>query len=210
MKLIKILVGIILLLSFGYLLKFILEMEEIEHQETFESSIPVDSNQSMDKNISQFIDTTSTESTIGSTTHIGDYKAEFQDGKLKVFTLDNLLLEQSISTKGFQYLLSSDLNTDELPEFWLFFKENKAVKVLGFQLEKAKLIPLNFPEVKGRQRIGYIGNDSLYLEKGLLVRDFKFSGDANSDFPEGFRKCFYAFGLDKSFVLKKTIDYEKR
>ena len=117
MKLIKILVGTILLLSFGYLLKFILEMEEIEHQETFESSIPVDSNQSIDKNISQFIDTTFTESTISSVTHIGDYKAEFQNGKLKVFTLDNLLLEQSISTKGFQYLLSSDLNTDELPEF---------------------------------------------------------------------------------------------
>lgn len=141
---------------------------------------------------------------------IFDVKGVVKDNQFTVFQLDEEKSTQQLPFSGFSYLLSSDLNVDEQAEFWLLFKQNKKVKILGFQWEKSKLIPLNFPEVKGRQRIGYIGNDSLYLEKGLLVRDFKFSGDVNSDFPEGFRKCFYAFGLDKSFVLKKTIDYEKR
>lgn len=140
---------------------------------------------------------------------IFDLKVLVENDQIHIFELDELKLKQHLPYEGFQKVLSSDLNADDSPEFWLLFKQNKRVKFLGFSWEKGKLIHLNFPEIKGRQQIGYIGNDSLYLEKGLLVREFKFANDPYAEIANGNRKCFYAFGKDRSFILKKTIDYDK-
>jgi len=142
-------------------------------------------------------------------TSIFDVKVVVDQNLLTIFQLEEEQLSKKLPFDNFAYILSSDLNTDENPEFWLVFKQNKKAKFLGFSWEKGKLIHLNFPQIKGRQQIGYIGNDSLYLEKGLLVREFKFANDPYAELTNGYRKCFYAFGQDRSFILKKTIDYEK-
>lgn len=206
MKALKVLSFVLIVGLFAYLVYFIITEEE---QMTEQLPLPFDSTQTFEA-APAAIETFQEDTLHPTFTAIFDYKAEVSDAKLQLFQQEELLFERPLNEVGFHSILSSDLNLDEKPEFWLHFVQNKRSKFLAFQWEGAKLISLNFPSIKGRQAFGYIGNDSLYLEKGLLVRDFQFASDPTSDFASGFRKCYYALGKDKSFVLKKTIDYEKR
>ena len=205
MKALKILFGLSLLALFSALLYLVFQAEE---KEAFEMIDTLSSIQASP--IKNHIDSVELDTINENVSSIFDVKGVVKDNQFTVFQLDKEKSTLKLPFSGFSYLLSSDLNVDEQAEFWLLFKQNKKVKILGFQWEKSKLIPLNFPEIKGRQKIGYIGNDSLYLEKGLLVRDFQFVNDPFAESANGFRKCYYTFGKDKSFVLQKTIDYEKR
>ena len=205
MKALKILFGLGLLALFSALLYLVFQAEE---KEAFEMIDTLSSIQASP--IKNHIDSVELDTINENVSSIFDVKGVVKDNQFTVFQLDEEKSTQQLPFSGFSYLLSSDLNVDEQAEFWLLFKQNKKVKILGFQWEKSKLIPLNFPEIKGRQKMGYIGNDSLYLEKGLLVRDFQFVNDPFAESANGFRKCYYTFGKDKSFVLQKTIDYEKR
>lgn len=205
MKALKILFGVGLVALFSALLNLVFQAEE---KEAFEMIDTLSSIQASP--IKNQIDSVELDTINENVSSIFDVKGVVKDNQFTVFQLDEEKSTQQLPFSGFSYLLSSDLNVDEQAEFWLLFKQNKKVKILGFQWEKSKLIPLNFPEIKGRQKMGYIGNDSLYLEKGLLVRDFQFVNDPFAESANGFRKCYYTFGKDKSFVLQKTIDYEKR
>lgn len=205
MKTLKILVGIGLIALFSALLFFVFKAEEKEEFEVLDvPTLPTISHEKID------IEAIESDSINENESSIFDLKALVKGDQLTIFQLEEEKFTMKLPYPGFYKIISSDLNLDEQAEFWLFFKQNKRTKFLGFQWEKSKLISLNFPEIRGRQQIGYTGNDSLYLEKGLLVRDFQFANDSFAEVANGFRKCYYTFGKDKSFVLKKTIDYEKR
>jgi hypothetical protein len=205
MKALKVLFGLGLVALFSALLYLVFQAEEKEAFEMIDTLSSIQASPIKNQINSVELDTINE-----NVSSIFDVKGVVKDNQFTVFQLDEEKSTQQLPFSGFSYLLSSDLNVDEQAEFWLLFKQNKKVKILGFQWEKSKLIPLNFPEIKGRQKMGYIGNDSLYLEKGLLVRDFQFVNDPFAESANGFRKCYYTFGKDKSFVLHKTIDYEKR
>lgn len=205
MKALKVLFGLGLLALFSALLYLVFQAEEMEAFEMIDTLSSIQASP-----IKNQIDSVELDTINENVSSIFDVKGVVKDNQFTVFQLDEEKSTQQLPFSGFSYLLSSDLNVDEQAEFWLLFKQNKKVKILGFQWEKSKLIPLNFPEIKGRQKMGYIGNDSVYLEKGLLVRDFQFVNDPFAESANGFRKCYYTFGKDKSFVLQKTIDYEKR
>jgi hypothetical protein len=205
MKALKVLFGLGLVALFSALLYLVFQAEEKEAFEMIDTLSSIQASPIKNQINSVELDTINE-----NVSSIFDVKGVVKDNQFTVFQLDEEKSTQQLPFSGFSYLLSSDLNVDEQAEFWLLFKQNKKVKILGFQWEKSKLIPLNFPEIKGRQKMGYIGNDSLYLEKGLLVRDFQFVNDPFAESANGFRKCYYTFGKDKSFVLQKTIDYEKR
>lgn len=206
MKALKVLSFVMIVGLFAFLVYFIITEEE---QMTKQLPLPFDTTQTIHA-APAALDTFQEDTLHPTYTAIFDFKAEVTDAKLQLFQQEELLYERPLKEVGFHSILSSDLNLDEKPEFWLQFVKNNRSKFLAFQWEAGKLIAINFPSIKGRQAIGYIGKDSLYLEKGLLVRDFQFANDPTADFSQGFRKCYYSLGKDKSFVLKKTIDYEKR
>ena len=79
----------------------------------------------------------------------------------------------------------------------------KAVEITGRFVKS-----LRFPDLKGRQRFGYAGKDSLYFVKTTIVRSFQFKNDLYSDLGNGYRACYYSLGPDQSFILTKTLDSE--
>ena len=206
MKILKFFLGILVAALFIWLITLVVKLEENE-----EAYLPIP-----EKNVGQapqttaFVDTILNDTLQENVSMIFDFKAVVEDDYLKIYQLEAEKFQVKIPSSGFKRVLSSDINLDNQPEFWLLFEKNNRSQCLGFQWEQGKLIPLNFPTIKGRQAFGYTGNDSLYLEKGLLVRDFSFANDPYAELSAGFRKCYYAFGKDRSFILKKTIDYEKR
>ncbi len=204
MKILKYVIGVALLILFSFLMNILFHLDEKEIDVNSTEYLPTPLNNKLEELKDIEIDSINELET-----SIFEYKAIFKDQNFELYFLDDLKVRKIIFHKGFKRILSSDLNVDQHPEFWLQFVDNKQTKFLGFQWEEGKLIPLNFPEIKGRQRFGYIGNDSLYLEKGLLVREFEFANDSFAEMENGSRKCYYTFGKDKSFILKKTIDYEK-
>lgn len=119
------------------------------------------------------------------------------------------LFEKIILQAQIRQIMSSDLNGDEFPEFWLSVHLGKKVQIYAFEYVKAQMKALRFPRLMGRQSFGYAGNDSLFLEKNYLVRKFSFHNDSFSDIFNGKRSCFYTFGKDQSFTLLRTLDYEK-
>jgi hypothetical protein len=79
---------------------------------------------------------------------------------------------------------------------------------LAFEYGSGHIREISFPNLKGRQAFGYAGGDSLYFEKNSLVRLVKYANDPYADFGNGYRACYYTFGKDQSFILKKTLDLE--
>ncbi len=204
MKILKYVVGISLLILFSFLMKILFHLDEKEIANVTLENLPTPYENKKVQQIEIVLDSLNELET-----SIFEYKAIINDNQLELYFLDEFKIRKQLSFGRCKRIVSSDLNVDDYPEFWLQFVDNKQTKFLGFQWEEGKLIPLNFPEIKGRQRFGYIGNDSLYLEKGFLVREFKFANDSFAEMANGSRKCYYTFGKDKSFMLKKTIDYEK-
>ena len=106
-------------------------------------------------------------------------------------------------------LLCSDLNGNQHPEFWLQATSKKNLADFkAFEIAGHIVKSLSFPNLKGRQRFGYVGNDSLYFVKTMIVRSFQFKNDLYSDLGNGYRACYYSLGPDQSFVLTKTLDLE--
>jgi hypothetical protein len=101
------------------------------------------------------------------------------------------------------------LNGNQQPEFWLQAKSKKKItEIKAYEIKGNIMITLPFPLLKGRQRFGYVGNDTLYFVKTTIVRSFQFKNDLYSDLGNGFRACYYSLGPDQSFILTKTLDSE--
>ena len=176
---------------------------------------------SAETTVKQFADSLGSASQIDSiksananlTAQIDDYDARvYYQGDsciLEIKKSHALLTRRTWKDLHVQNLLCSDLNGNQQPEFWLQATSNKnladfkAVEITGRFVKS-----LRFPDLKGRQRFGYAGKDSLYFVKTTIVRSFQFKNDLYSDLGNGYRACYYSLGPDQSFILTKTLDSE--
>ena len=127
----------------------------------------------------------------------------------QIFKSHQLIFEKKMKNFKIKNLISSDLNNNQRPEFWIFGDDNvHKFQIFGYEFNKNSFNLIKFPNLKGRQEFGYSGKDSLYFVKSDIVRSFQFKNDQYSDLINGVRLCFYSLGPDNSFVLKKTLDFE--
>ena len=127
----------------------------------------------------------------------------------QIFKSHQLIFEKKMKNFKIKNLISSDLNNNQRPEFWIFGDDNAhKFQIFGYEFNKNSFNLIKFPNLKGRQEFGYSGKDSLYFVKSDIVRSFQFKNDQYSDLINGVRLCFYSLGPDNSFVLKKTLDFE--
>jgi len=139
---------------------------------------------------------------------IEDFEAQLDSNQFQIFKSSQLIFSRKITWKVNQ-ILASDLNGNQLPEFWIYgLNSSKKSQILAFEYGSGRIREVAFPTLKGRQAFGYAGGDSLYFEKNSLVRLVKYVNDPYADFGNGYRACFYTFGKDQSFILKKTVDLE--
>lgn len=139
---------------------------------------------------------------------IEDFEAKVDSNEFQVYKSSQLIFSKKINWPVKQ-ILASDLNGNQLPEFWIYGQNvSKRTQILAFEYGSGRVREISFPTLKGRQAFGYAGGDSLYFEKNSLVRLVKYANDPYADFSNGYRACFYSFGKDQSFILKKTLDLE--
>lgn len=139
---------------------------------------------------------------------IEDFEAKLDSNQFVIYKSSQLIFSKKINWRVKQ-ILASDLNGNQFPEFWIYGQNaSKRTQILAFEYGSGHIREISFPTLKGRQAFGYIGGDSLYFEKNSLVRLVKYANDPYADFGNGYRACFYSFGKDQSFILKKTLDLE--
>lgn len=138
-----------------------------------------------------------------------DYEARMEHGFIRVTQSNRLLGNYEVKKLAIRQLILADLNGDDMPECWVLgHKPSKQVEIFALEFKSGHSKRINFPTLKGSQAFGYVGGDSLYLEKTTIARQFNFAHDPYADVESGKRVCFYQYGKDQSFVLKKTIDLE--
>jgi hypothetical protein len=138
-----------------------------------------------------------------------DFTVSVVDGSIKIEKSHSALFQQKVSNFKAITVFASDLNGNEKPEFWVAGWQGKNYRILAFEYNEGKLKTIRFPTIMGRQRLGYAGADSLYLEKAAIVHSFGYENDPYADISSGIRACYYKYGADGSFVLSKTLDLEK-
>jgi len=148
---------------------------------------------------------------------VSELNAAFEDftvsvigGNMRIEKSHALLLEKEWTDFVASSVFSTDLNGNEKPEFWVAGWQGKNYRIFAFEYEAGKLNSIRFPTIMGRQRLGYAGSDSLYLEKAVIVHSFGYENDPYADISTGIRACYYKYGADGSFVLSKTLDLEKK
>ncbi len=138
-----------------------------------------------------------------------DYEAHVENHVLLFSKSNQLVNKYKLNKIEVDQLLLADMNGDDMPECWVLgHKPSKQVEIFALEFKSGHGKRINFPTLKGSQAFGYVGGDSLYLEKTTIARQFNFAHDPYADVESGKRVCFYQYGKDQSFVLKKTIDLE--
>lgn len=136
-----------------------------------------------------------------------DYEANVESDAITFKKSNQILGKYPLNKLFIQQIILADLNDDDVPECWILgFKPSKRTEIFALTIQSGHVKRINFPTLKGRQAFGYMGKDSLYLDKSTLARQFEFANDPYSDIESGRRVCYYQFGKDQSFVLKKTLD----
>ncbi|MFD3407710.1 hypothetical protein SKC37_03490 [Aquirufa sp. HETE-83D] len=154
-------------------------------------------------------DTISKPATSSLSSAFEDFTVSVESGVIHIEKSHAVLLDNKIADFKASTVLATDLNGNAAPEFWVAGYQGKNYRILAFEYEYGKLKSIRFPAIMGRQRLGYSGYDSLYLEKAAIVHSFDFENDPYSDLGVGIRLCYYKYGVDGSFVLSKTLDLEK-
>jgi len=206
-------IGIIFLLI--YLIYFIVNQDITENDKVaydFNDEIIVNSAMDSISNMKLTLDTFEQISPVY-LTQVEDFEAKAVVEKdfvnFQIFKSHELVFEKKIKNFKIKNLLSSDLNNNQQPEFWVYGADvAHKFKIYGFEYNKNSFILINFPNLKGRQEFGYVGKDSLYFVKSNIVRSFQFKNDQYSELENGVRVCYYSLGPDNSFVLNKTLDFE--
>lgn len=139
-----------------------------------------------------------------------DFTVTVDGGNIRIEKSHLALFQQKVSNFKAISVFASDLNGNEKPEFWVAGWQGKNYRILAFEYNEGKLKTIRFPTIMGRQRLGYAGADSLYLEKAAIVHSFGYENDPYADISSGIRACYYKYGADGSFVLSKTLDLEKQ
>ncbi len=138
-----------------------------------------------------------------------DFTVTVDAGVIRLEKSHSVLIEKKIANFKATSVLATDLNGNEKPEFWVAGWQGKNYRILAFEYESGQVRSIRFPTIMGRQRLGYVGADSLYLEKAASVHSFGYENDPYADISSGIRACYYKYGADGSFVLSKTLDLEK-
>ena len=138
-----------------------------------------------------------------------DFTVTVDGGNIRIEKSHSALFQQKVSNFKAISVFASDLNGNERPEFWVAGFQGKNYRIFAFEYESRKFRAIRFPAIMGRQRLGYAGADSLYLEKAAIVHSFGYENDPYADISSGIRACYYKYGADGSFVLSKTLDLEK-
>lgn len=138
-----------------------------------------------------------------------DFTVTVEAGAIRLEKSHSVLLEKKVANFKASTVLATDLNGNEKPEFWVAGWQGKNYRIFAFEYENRKFRDIRFPAIMGRQRLGYAGADSLYLEKAAIVHSFGYENDPYADISSGIRACYYKYGADGSFVLSKTLDLEK-
>jgi hypothetical protein len=146
-------------------------------------------------------------------TQVEDFEAKAEINTdyihFQIFKSHQLIFDKKMKNFKIKNLISSDLNNNQQPEFWIFGDDNAhKFKIYGYEYYKNSFNLIKFPNLKGRQEFGYSGKDSLYFVKSDIVRSFQFKNDPYAELENGIRECYYSLGPDNSFVLKKTLDFE--
>ena len=139
-----------------------------------------------------------------------DFTVTVDAGIIRLEKSHAVLLEKNVANFKATSVLATDLNGNEKPEFWVAGWQGKNYRIFAFEYESGNVRAIRFPSVMGRQRLGYAGADSLYLEKAAIVHSFGYENDPYADISSGIRACYYKYGADGSFVLSKTLDLEKQ
>ena len=146
----------------------------------------------------------------GLTSAFEDFTVTVDEGTIRLEKSHSVLLEKKVVNFKASSVLATDLNVNEKPEFWVAGWQGKNYRIFAFEYEIRKFRDIRFPTIMGRQRLGYAGADSLYLDKAAIVHSFGYENDPYADISSGIRACFYKYGADGSFVLSKTLDREKK
>jgi hypothetical protein len=146
-------------------------------------------------------------------TQVEDFEAKVEKlaeiVHFQIFKSHQLVFDKKYKNFKIKNLFSSDLNHNQLPEFWFYGDDQmNRFKIYGYEYNKNSFNLINFPNLKGRQVFGYSGRDSVYFIKSNIVHSFEFKNDQYSELENGVRVCYYSLGPDNSFVLKKTLDFE--
>lgn len=136
-----------------------------------------------------------------------DYEANVEIDAITLKKSNQIIGKYRLNQLTIQQVILANLNDDDVPECWILgVKHSKQSDIFALTIQAGHIKRINFPTLKGRQAFGYVGKDSLYLDKSTLARQFEFANDPYSDIESGHRVCYYQFGKDQSFVLKKTLD----
>jgi hypothetical protein len=208
MRLVKFILFIVLLTSMVVLFYFVQQWEVEPVQVSLDDQLHFSS--SADSLASHAeVDTQQIQQTSVINALLEDYEAHVENHVL-LFSKSNRLVNQyKLNKIEVDQLLLADMNGDDMPECWVLgHKPSKQVEIFALEFKSGHSKRINFPTLKGSQAFGYVGGDSLYLEKTMIARQFNFAHDPYADVESGKRVCFYQYGKDQSFVLKKTIDLE--
>ena len=154
-------------------------------------------------------DTVSKPLDLSLTSAFEDFTVSVESGVIHIEKSHAVLFEDKIMHFKASSVLATDLNGNSAPEFWVAGYQGKNYQIIAFEYSNGKIKTVRFPAIMGRQRLGYSGRDSLFLEKAAIVHAFDFENDPYSDLGIGVRLCYYKYGADGSFVLSKTLDLEK-
>jgi hypothetical protein len=208
-KLLKFFLFVLLLGFLAYIFVYIGELDD-KPEETEISDVDVV--KAYGDSLAQIavVDTISTVSEIGLTSAFEDFTVSIELGLIRVEKSHSVLLEKKVANFKASSVLATDLNGNEKPEFWVAGWQGKNYRIFAFEYESEKVRAIRFPAIMGRQRLGYTGGDSLYLEKSAIVHSFDYENDPYADISSGVRNCYYKYGADGSFVLSKTLDLDKK
>jgi hypothetical protein len=209
MRVLKSLFFVCLLAALGALFWYIWQQDQIINSDvTLEDKLQVADFADSLRETSPVNSNDPSDTTLVLSAFIEDFEAKVDSNVLCVFKSSQLVFTKKLAWRV-SHILASDLNANQGPEFWIYGQHSsKRTQILALEFVSGKMREVSFPTLKGRQAFGYAGEDSLYLEKNSLVRLVKYANDPYADFGNGYRACYYSFGKDQSFILKKTLDLE--
>lgn len=210
MRSLKSLIFVGLLAALGFLFWYINSHEQLASSEvSLEDNLMASGfSDSLRQHIQPDSNATSSTEPVVLNAFIEDFEAKLDSNQFVIFKSSQLIFSKKINWQVKQ-ILASDLNGNQFPEFWIYGQNaSKRTQILAFEYGSGHIREISFPILKGRQAFGYAGGDSLYFEKNSLVRLVKYANDPYADFGNGYRACYYTFGKDQSFILKKTLDLE--
>lgn len=210
MRMLKSLIFVGLLAALGFLFWYINSHEQLASSEvSLEDNLMASGfSDSLRQHIQPDSNATISTEPVVLNAFIEDFEAKLDSNQFVIFKSSQLIFSKKINWQVKQ-ILASDLNGNQFPEFWIYGQNaSKRTQILAFEYGSGHIREISFPNLKGRQAFGYAGGDSLYFEKNSLVRLVKYANDPYADFGNGYRACYYTFGKDQSFILKKTLDLE--